>query len=336
MRPAGERPGSRGEVACPECGTPSPAGTNRCPECGFPLVLHSSAEQQAEVDPALFRKPDDPPAGDDPTLLTDVGALRPAGARSRSLTPPAGEGTTMCPACGRLNAAGRRRWCEWCGADMRPPVQAREPVPDTPPPVPHPPDRRRYVVLAAALVTVALIGGVAWIVNRGGDGDDGPPPAAPSATVEAAATVDPGRITARASSTIRHSRNKFGIRNTLDGRDDTAWNSDGRKVGTGRGVTLAYEFDAPVDLRSITVRNGYVRSPERGTRSYRANGRLREVVVHTDGGEHTWNLEDTPEEQTMAQPFGPTDVVRLVVVRVYPGTEFRDLALTDIAFTGVG
>jgi hypothetical protein len=328
MRPASERPdAARGDIVCPDCQTTSPAGTQHCPECGFPLALHAPAAGQAAVDPGLYAKPGDAPIADATFILPGAGGLRPP-----EILGPAPElGATICPSCGRPNEAGQERWCEWCGADMRPPVRAA--LPEPPPIRPRPPRRNWGFLLGGAAMAAVLVI-VAWVVVSGGDEETGPTvkPDEPAAV----AVIAPGRITAEASSTIKQSKNKFSIQNTLDGREDTAWNSDGEKVGTGRGVTLTYRFDSPVDLRSMTLRNGYVRSPELGAESYGLNGRIREVLVRTDAGERTWRLEDTPEVQTFDPPVGQTSQVQLIVQKVYRGSKFKDLAVTDIAFSGVG
>jgi hypothetical protein len=122
----------------------------------------------------------------------------------------------------------------------------------------------------------------------------------------------------------------------LDGRDNTAWNSDGNKVGPGLGITLTYHFGRPVHLIAITVRNGYVRSSLLGTEAFAANGRLKRVIVRTDTGGTRWQLRDTPRPQTLRADLGRTRTVTLVVESVYQGNRFSDLALTDIAFTGRG
>lgn len=147
--------------------------------------------------------------------------------------------------------------------------------------------------------------------------------------------LDRSGITARASSTLVSSRYTYGIANTLDGRDYTAWNSDGKKVGTGVGVTLRYDFGRRVDLRAVTLRNGYVRSAHSAT-SYADNERLRGITLRTDAGTFQGELLDTPDPQTLRQAFGKTTTVTITVRSVYPGHRYTDLALTDISFTGVG
>jgi hypothetical protein len=105
-------------------------------------------------------------------------------------------------------------------------------------------------------------------------------------------------------------------------------------------MSLTYTFGAPVDLRSITLSNGYQKLTPRAGRApldlYPLNARLRTVRVVTDGGSTTWNLKDTKDAQTLPLTFGRTATVRLEVVAVYPGSKYLDLAISEVAFTGVG
>jgi hypothetical protein len=205
-------------------------------------------------------------------------------------------------------------------------VRAPMPEPDFTPP---PRRSNRAAWLAAALVAVLALG-AGWVfLNRD---DEQATPSDTRSAPGAPAPIDAARISARASSTLKQSADKYVIQKTLDGREDTAWQSAGKQAG----VTLTYTFDTPVDLRSITVRNGAVRSPERGRKSYPINARLRQVTVRTESGQRTWQLQDTPKAQTFEQPFGRTRTVRLLVEKVYPGSEFDDLALTEITFGGIG
>ena len=119
--------------------------------------------------------------------------------------------------------------------------------------------------------------------------------------------------------------------NTLDGRDDTAWNSDGDRGRNGAGATLTYTFDKPRRIVRITVRNGYVRSP-RDSAVYAHNDRLRRVRVTTQHGSRTWDLADSPDPQTLTVDLGVTSSVQLVVETFYVGKQYQDLALTEISF----
>ena len=89
---------------------------------------------------------------------------------------------------------------------------------------------------------------------------------------------------------------------------ETAWNSDGQ----GAGATLVYTFAQPVDLRTITVLNGYqkVRAGSSGRVDlFALNERVRAFTVVTDAGSATWTLRDARAPQTLTHAFGRTRTV---------------------------
>jgi hypothetical protein len=334
-RPAASTPATRWStggpvVVCPECQTVSPLGTDRCPNpnCGYPLVLERPITQESAVDPRLFVKPgeDGPadhtwaglgPASDD---LASQGAPR----------PPVGQGLggPTCPACGHENPRGRERWCAWCGEDMLPPPRAMRPPPA---PVIESAHRAWWLWLIAVLAALLIAAGVVWGIRRTASNGERPT-AHPAPTPS---LLDSSGITARASSTRASDRFSYGIQNTLDGRDDTAWNSDPKKGGRGIGITLTYEFGRQVDLKAITMRNGSVRSAGSAT-IYADDERLHGVTVRTDHGTFAWSLRDTPDLQILQTSFGETAAVTLTVQSVYAGHKYQNLALTEISFVGVG
>jgi hypothetical protein len=145
--------------------------------------------------------------------------------------------------------------------------------------------------------------------------------------------VSRGTIRASASSTQHpDSGVGYGAANALDGNPETAWNSDGQ----GAGASLTFTFARPVDLRSITVLNGYqkVRTGSSGSRVdlFLLNERVKTVRVVTDGGSAVWTLRDDRSPQTLGRAFGRTRSVRLQVLSVYPSQRYRDLAVSDVSF----
>jgi hypothetical protein len=227
---------------------------------------------------------------------------------------------------------------------------AHEPVwVQTPPAAPSPPPvwaaggpantrrptaRRSAAVLAgaAALVLVAVVA-VAGLLN--GTGSDTARSAASSGSAAASSTVpvDPGTVHVRASSTQHPDDGvSYAATNTLDGDHATAWNSDGQ----GAGATLTYTFPEPVDLRSITLLNGYQKALTRSNGSpvdlYLLNERVKTLKVVTDTASVTWPLRDERGPQTLSHAFGSTTSVRLQVVSVYPSQKYKDLAVSDVSF----
>jgi hypothetical protein len=168
--------------------------------------------------------------------------------------------------------------------------------------------------LAAAYV---LLGG-------GGGGEDG---SGGGPAGQELVGVAPDQATA--SSTLRSKGGqRYDAANTVDGDRTTAWNSDGKRVGDGVGVTLTYTFAQPVQLRHVVVENGYAKSPE----VYGWNERVRELEVDSGSRQEVFTLNDTKDPQELDADFGATSTVVLTVRAVYPGQRYKDLAITEVAF----
>lgn len=236
-----------------------------------------------------------------------------------------------------------------------PPVSAAPPVPTAPPiqPVapirpsppipsvdarPYPPTAERSpLVLIGAGVGVGVLLLILGALVTGLFGDRGDEAAAPTGTPVA---IPAASITASASSTQEAEGGvTYTAQNTLDGRAETAWNSDGRADGKGPGMVLIYRFSDPVDLTTLTVLNGYqktVQSNGKTSDLFTLNSRFRSLRVTTDAGSWTWDLPDDRTPQTLTRAFGKTSNVRLEVLSVYPGSKYLDLALSEVSFAARG
>ena len=197
------------------------------------------------------------------------------------------------------------------------------------------PGRRRGVAVLAGAAGLALVGvvAVAGLRSSGGGGEPTSSAAAGQASASDVSPVSRSDVHATASSTQHPDGSvSYAAANTLDGRPETAWNSDGQGVG----ASLTYTFSAPVDLRSITVRNGYQKTLTRSDGSpvdlYLLNERVKAVRIVTDAGSATWTLRDDRAPQTFGHTFGTTRSVRLEVMSVYAGQKYRDLALSEVSF----
>jgi hypothetical protein len=193
-------------------------------------------------------------------------------------------------------------------------------------------------LIGAAAAAVGLVAVVGSVVLLTGDGETAV--ATPRASASAAAApIDRALVTAAASSTQDPAgKTTYAAANTLDGAPGTAWNSDGKADGAGPGITLTYTFRRPVDLRSISVTNGYQKVVKRSGSTldlYSANSRLRRVTVVTDTGTWTWDLKDAKAPQAFRQTFGSTRTVTLEIVTVYKGSRYTDVGVSEVAFTGV-
>jgi hypothetical protein len=118
------------------------------------------------------------------------------------------------------------------------------------------------------------------------------------------------------------------VENTLDGKPSTVWNSDGDRLSSNIGVTLTYRFPAAVKLAQVTIANGSGRS----SANYAENQRIAVMRVRTDTYDTTWNLQDSGQAQSLTLPPTTTAAVTFEVTKVYEGTKYRDLVVTDVAF----
>jgi Double zinc ribbon len=246
-----------------------------------------------------------------------------------------GGGTTggrsfACPECREPNPASRLL-CQRCGALLEP---AQAPLPASL--ARGAPWRWRAPLV---LLAIAAVGAAAAAVLGAALRSDGRlSPSAPSVrtTARAAAAsalvrVDPGSISASASSELPPADTvTYWIRNTLDGDTRTAWNNHSAADGSGVGETLTYRFSSPVHLVRIDLVNGYAKTAE-----LRAdNGRIKGVVILTDRRSRTLRttLSDTASRQRLDRDFGMTSKVTLRVTSIYRGARYTDLALSEIAF----
>ncbi len=118
---------------------------------------------------------------------------------------------------------------------------------------------------------------------------------------------------------------------TIDGDLDTAWNSDSAP-DDGRGQTMTFRFTEPIDLRKVSIVNGYAKNAN----IYDANHRIRDLIITTDTMSRTVSLFDSTDEQEIAFEFGFTSKVEIEVTNVFTGSGFSDPALTaDLALTEI-
>lgn len=294
-------------ISCRRCGRLVDAGAASCPRCGYSLQPDAPGGTRSPV-----------PSGDDEPL---TGVL--IADRGR---------TTSMPAAG----------------PPPPPPPAPEPAPQQAPPAGGlpmpvvPPPRtsaRRSPVMLVALGLV--ITGVLWLVvstfiERSTPQSARPPaPGASQTAITGPRPVKNSTVDGVASSTGKPEGSvTYGIDNTLDDRPTTAWSSRGKGVG----ATLTYTFERPVDLRAITVRNGYQKlvtgNPDRDL--YELNERIRQVRVTTASGSVVWDLKDARDPQTLKRDLGTTRTVKLTILSTYASDRYKDVALSEIAFTEAG
>lgn len=313
-------------ATCPDCGGPvRPDRERLCPRCGYPLVFLRGAPVEAE---APARTPGE--REDATSVLSSDQRLRAGDFTTVDEAPRPRAGEIVCPRCGEPNPPERIR-CQRCGLELRTgPAVASVPPPVPAAPAPRP-MRRWWPLLAAVAIAVALIVAAVLLANRGPDMSAGPGGAggAPGAQL---VRIDPGTIRAAASSTNSDER-RFRVANTVDGDRNTAWQSDGARVGSNVGVRLTYRFATPVRLARIGIVNGFARSE----RDFANNERVARFLVRGDDAFRAqWNVADTAEPQQVDLPSPTVTTLTLEVEGVYPGARFPDLAISELAFYTAG
>lgn len=263
---------------------------------------------------------------------------------------PAGPSIT-CQNCGEINAQSRT-YCQRCGEKL---TMQPQPVQYLPPP-PQPETRFPAKIVVTVVLALALIvAGVVFALSKSGgkdpvSGASSPPKVTVEATSQTTANpttpppstqatqqnqqrvkVDRSTMTATASSELPPNQQlgrDYGVKNVLDGNANTAWNSDGEKVGTGVGQTLTFRFARPTHLVRLDFINGYARNRT----LFKENGRIRGVQIVTDGGTFNTELADRDIVQSIEHDYGTTTQVTIKVTSIYPGTTYPDLALTEAGF----
>jgi hypothetical protein len=352
-----------GARLCPACGFPLVLSPSAADDAPAPIDLlrkpgdegtgQASATGRATerlpaqpLQPGWQARPAGRPGVQSPTVrlpTTRAGAVDggPAGGWPGSTGPgelgpggPGGPGgwagPLACRQCSHTSAPVRVR-CERCGAVL-PERRPEFPAPEAPRPVRPAARRARWPLVAGGLaIATAAVGTGLYVGLRDEAGAPAPGDQAGVQETAPAVTVPRNTIRASASSTLPSRSGAYSIANTLDQDPGTAWNSDGTRTPTGRGVVLTYRFDRPRHLVRITLSNGYLRS-KREADVWRANGRLHTVRLTTQAGSRDVALTDTSTPQTLEADLGTTRVLKITLLSVYPGTKYKDVALTEIAF----
>ena len=122
--------------------------------------------------------------------------------------------------------------------------------------------------------------------------------------------------------------------NTLDGDRDTALNHDSTGGGLPpEGQFLRYTFATPIHLTRIDIVNGYAKSET----AFGENARVETISarIGLSSPAIVFPLADTHQIQTLEHDFGLVTEVSLVIDSVYPGTKYRDVAITDVFFYAI-
>jgi|WetSurMetagenome_2_1015567.scaffolds.fasta_scaffold134016_2 hypothetical protein len=145
-------------------------------------------------------------------------------------------------------------------------------------------------------------------------------------TTEIAVQIRP--TAAAASSTLEPTQtNSYGVTNLLDGDVTTAWNEG--SDGNGIGEWVQFNFSQDVVLSRIEIANGYQKDDDR----FSGNPRVQSIKVeYSNGTSQLVDLLDSKEMQIITPTRQPITSLRIVIVSVYPGTEWDDTALSEVRF----
>jgi hypothetical protein len=192
--------------------------------------------------------------------------------------------------------------------------------------MPGPRRSRAWIaVLAAVLALVAVGTAITIFVLRrdGGTTFAQPDPTASVALVAVPVSAVTATATAADPDTV-----PYGVQNTIDGKRETAWHSGGHLIPTNVGVEVRFAFNRPVKLARITVVNGFARSDT----DFTNNHRVQKMRVRTEAAEHSWNMADTYDPQSLGLDGVPTSTVTFVIEATYPGNKFKDVCITEVTF----
>lgn len=114
----------------------------------------------------------------------------------------------------------------------------------------------------------------------------------------------------------------------LDGRTETAWNTN--MDGVGQSITISVDSAQPI--AGLKVMNGYNKISSSGTDLYYANARAKKILVEYEGGSQEFTLDDLKGDyQTVwFDNEVTTSWVKITIKSVYPGSLYDDCCISEI------
>lgn len=125
-------------------------------------------------------------------------------------------------------------------------------------------------------------------------------------------------------------------KNAYDFDIQTAWVEGKEDFGIGESISFHFsKFREEEPLTAVTIYNGY----HRDVKSWEQNSRVKAFKVFVNGIPVAMlNLKDTMEGQKFnlsVAPQGDNPIqVAFEIVEVYPGTKWKDTAITQLIFDG--
>lgn len=136
---------------------------------------------------------------------------------------------------------------------------------------------------------------------------------------------------ARASTELDDPRyGRFGASNVIDGNPHTCWQEF--KDDTGEGEWVEIKLKKPEKISKIGIVNGFAwpDHPKWGN-VFHKNPRLKEVKLSfSDGSTQTVSFDDSHRPQVVNIDEVLTTTVKLTILSVYPGSEWKDTSLSEV------
>ena len=118
--------------------------------------------------------------------------------------------------------------------------------------------------------------------------------------------------------------------NTIDGDENTCW-CEGVN-GPGKGESITFYSDQPVNLNEIIIYNGYCKNEH----VFYANNRLKNIKILFDNGKYTTvTLSDDYSKRKNHVKFNDTIRTRKVTIEIidtYIGDEANDTCVSEVEF----
>ncbi|MFO1172728.1 MAG: caspase family protein [Hyphomicrobiaceae bacterium] len=120
----------------------------------------------------------------------------------------------------------------------------------------------------------------------------------------------------------------YGPWNLFDGQADTAWVEGEKDAGAGQILTVTFASERTVT--GLTITNGYNKSQ----RLYERNSRPKTLRLHFSGGdERDVTVADRMGAQSIAiDPPALALLVSVEILSVYPGSKYKDTAISELTF----
>lgn len=112
--------------------------------------------------------------------------------------------------------------------------------------------------------------------------------------------------------------------NLYDENINTAW-FEGVN-GNGINEYIEIEFFSPMDISSISIKNGYGKSSSLFTK----NGRVKTLRLRADNINSIVELKDSYKLQNFPLNLKKTSKIQLTILNVYPGEKYQDIGISEI------